>query len=66
MKPPIQKIGYRSVPQPPQFNTSVTHKTATLFQPSKSLSSTRKNPQFNTPFSSTPKTPQFNTPLRKK
>ena len=34
---------------------------ATPFQPPKSLNSTPKTHQFNTPFSSTPKTSQFNT-----
>ena len=46
---------------PPQFSTSVQHKRAISFQPQKSLSSTTKTPQFNTPISSTPKIPQFHT-----
>ena len=67
------------VPHPPHFNTSVRHKRATPFQPSKSpvpkqkplsstplLSSTPKTPQFHTPLSFTPKTPHFKTPLRQK
>ena len=45
----------------PQFKSSVPHKTATHFQPPKSLNSTPKTPQFNTPLSSTSKTPQFHT-----
>ena len=47
----------------PQFHAplsstlpSVQHKRATPFQPPKSLSSTPKTPQFNTPLSSKPKT----------
>ena len=51
----------------PQFNTeplSSTHRFSTRttpFQHPKSLNSTPKTHQFNTPFSSTPKTSQFNT-----
>ena len=55
--------GSPSVPHPPQFNISVPHRWATLFQPPKSLSSTPKTPQFNTFPNSTPKrlssTPKF-------
>ena len=53
-----------SLPQfltPPQFNTSVPHKRATPFQPLKSVGSTPKTPQINTPLSSTLKNPQFHT-----
>ena len=48
---------YSAVPHPP----SVQHKMATPFQPPKSLGTTSKTSQFNTPLSSTPKVPQFNT-----
>ena len=46
---------------PPQFHTSIKHKKANPFQPTKSLSPTPKTPQFNTPLSSTSETPEFNT-----
>ena len=51
------------VPHPPHFNTSVRHKRATPFQPSKYLSSKPKTPRFNTENPSVQHTPQFNTPL---
>ena len=40
-------MGSSSVPHPPQFKTSVQHRRANPFQPSKSLSSTQP-PQFHT------------------
>ena len=56
----------------PQFNTSLPHKRATLFQPRKSLSATPKTLQFHTKnpsvphqkrLSSTPRISQFQSPL---
>ena len=55
---------YPSIPhRPPQFNTSIPHKDHTQtpsIQHQKSVSSTQKS------LSSTLKTPQFNTPIRQK
>ena len=48
-------------PTPPQFNTWVSHKRATPYQPPEPISYTPKTPQFNTSLSSTPRTPQINT-----
>ena len=53
---------YPSVPhRPPQFNTKITP-----FQHPKSLSSTPKTPQFNTPLSSTSRSVQHNPQLNTK
>ena len=62
----MKEKGFPSVPHPPQFNTSVSHKRASSFQSTKFLSPP-KTPQFTTPLNytpkpliSTPKTPRFN------